>query len=57
MVRGYFSKMFALLARIGARPDDSEEVRLRKSLLVISTIPFVFVGALWGCLYFSFGEQ
>jgi len=57
MERGYFFKMFADLSRIGARPDDSEEVRLRKSLLVISTIPFVFVGALWGSMYFLFGEQ
>ena len=44
------------LARIGADPQDSDEVRLQKTLLTVGSFMFVAAGALWAVLYFSFGE-
>lgn len=44
------------MARIGADPDDSDEVRLQKTLLTLGSFLFIAAGALWGILYFSFGE-
>ncbi len=41
---------------IGADPRDSEEVRLRKSMLVMSTAMFLAAGLLWGLMYFGLGE-
>ena len=43
-------------ARIGAHPLDSEDERLRKSMLVMSTVLFVVAGLLWGLMYFALGE-
>jgi adenylate cyclase len=43
-------------ARIGARPQDSDDVRLRKSMLALSTAMFIAAGLLWGLLYFALGE-
>jgi adenylate cyclase len=43
-------------ARIGAHPGDSENVRLRKSMLVMSTVMFIVAGLLWGLMYFALGE-
>jgi adenylate cyclase len=43
-------------ARIGARPQDSEDVRLHKSMLVMSSIMFIAAGLLWGLMYFALGE-
>jgi guanylate cyclase len=44
------------IARIGTDPEDSDEVRLRKTLLVLGSLMFIAAGALWGVLYFTFGE-
>jgi adenylate cyclase len=44
------------MARIGANPADSEDVRLRKSLLVTGSLMFMAAGALWGVMYVAFGE-
>ena len=45
------------VARIGADPDDDDDIRLQKSLLVVCAIPFVFAGAAWGLMYILFGER
>jgi len=43
-------------ANIGADPNDDDDIRLRKSLLVVCALPFVFAGAVWGAIYIVFGE-
>jgi guanylate cyclase len=42
--------------RIGADPDDDDDLRLQKSLLVINAFPFTFAGLTWGVMYFLFQE-
>jgi guanylate cyclase len=49
-------QVLPFIARIGANPEDSDEVRLRKTLLVLGSLMFIAAGAFWGVLYFSFGE-
>lgn len=44
------------IARIGADPDDDDEIRLRKSLLLFCAFPFIFAGAVWGLIYIAFDE-
>jgi guanylate cyclase len=56
MIRGVFSKTFSLIARIGADPNDSDDVRLQKALLATGAIMFILAGALWGMMYIAFGE-
>ena len=51
-----FYQIFSFIARIGAVHDDSEEVKLQKSLLVICAIPFTIAGAGWGIMYMFFGQ-
>jgi guanylate cyclase len=48
--------MVAWAARIGADPDDDDDLRLQKSLLVICSFPFTFAGFAWGVMYFLFDE-
>ncbi len=43
------------VSRIGGHPDDSDDLRLQKSSLVLGSIMFILAGALWGILYFVFG--
>lgn len=45
------------MARIGADPNDSDEARLQKTLLALGSFMFIAAGALWGLIYFSFGEN
>lgn len=45
------------LARIGASPEDRDEERLQKTLLVASTLMMASLAVLWGGLYLSFGER
>jgi len=44
------------VARIGVDPNDSDDARLQKTLLTLGSFMFIGAGALWGILYFSFGE-
>jgi adenylate cyclase len=52
-----FRNLFARISSIGAGKTDSEEMKLQKSLLVISSIPFMITGVIWGIMYLLFGEK
>ncbi|MBK5286743.1 MAG: adenylate/guanylate cyclase domain-containing protein [Bacteroidia bacterium] len=51
------SKLFTAVTLIGTRKGDSEDLRLQKSLLVISSFPFMIAGIAWGIMYIKFGEK
>ena len=44
------------VAKIGADPDDDDDIRLKKSLLVICAFPFTLAGTAWGLMYIFVGE-
>jgi len=56
MDENYFSKLISRVALIGSVEGDKEEIKLNKSLLAVSTVPFLFAGAAWGVMYILFGE-
>jgi adenylate cyclase len=56
LLASYFQRLIKAMARIGSASADSDEVRLRKSLLVTGSCMFIVAGALWGLLYVAFGE-
>ena len=49
-------RLFKSVAAIGSLPGDHEEIKLKKSLLVIFTFPFMLTGIGWGLMYLWFGE-
>jgi len=53
---GWIAKGAALLARIGADPDDDEDLRQKKTLLVLLAVLILPVSAVWGTLYLAFGS-
>lgn len=44
------------ISRIGVDTNDSNDLIIQKSLLVIISIPFIFAGLLWGVMYYLLGE-
>jgi guanylate cyclase len=46
----------ALLSGIGADPQDDQEVRHRKSLLVLLAVLILPVSVVWGSVYLAFGS-
>jgi len=56
LVQQLFRKTLSLITRIGIDPNDSDEVRLQKTMLTLGSIMFIAAGALWSILYFLFGE-
>jgi guanylate cyclase len=44
------------MSRIGSDPNDDDDIRLQKSLLVVCAIQFIIAGAAWGVVYISFHE-
>jgi adenylate cyclase len=46
----------ARLARFGADPEDDEELRQKKSLLVLIVVLILPVSFVWGSLYLGFGS-
>ena len=48
--------MLARLARIGADPQDDEETRLRKALLVLIAVLILPISLVWGIVYLAVGS-
>ncbi len=48
--------MLARLARFGADPEDDEELRQQKTLLVLIAILIMPVSVVWGTVYLAFGS-
>lgn len=55
-MRRFTQRGVTWIAQIGADPNDGDELRLRKSLLVICAFPFMLAGTAWGLMYIGFGE-
>jgi hypothetical protein len=56
LIRNFIQQILPWMARIGYDPNDSDETRLQKTLLVLGPSMFTAAGALWGILYYSLGE-
>src|SRR4051794_448196 len=50
------SRVLAYLARIGADPQDDEETRADKALLILISVLILPVSLLWATLYLAFGS-
>jgi len=50
------TRILAWVVRIGADPQDDDDIRLQKSLLTLCAFPFAFAGAIWGLTYILLGE-
>jgi guanylate cyclase len=55
-IRTAFDRVSARLALVGADPQDNEDLRARKALLVLISVLILPVAALWGALYLAFGS-
>jgi adenylate cyclase len=53
---GWIANGAALLGRIGTDPEDDEEMRQKKNLLVFLAVLILPVSAVWGSLYLAFGS-
>ncbi|HLF62848.1 MAG TPA: adenylate/guanylate cyclase domain-containing protein [Saprospiraceae bacterium] len=49
-------KITVKVASIGSDPTDDDDIRLRKSLLLLCSFPFMVAGCAWGSLYIATGE-
>ena len=56
MIQDLIKRALPSIARIGSDPNDDDDIRLQKSLLVICAIPFIIAGAAWGIMYLFFDE-
>ena len=55
-IRPRIDRAAARLARIGADPGDDEDLRQKKSLLMLIVTLILPVSLVWGCLYLGFGS-
>ena len=53
---GWIAKRAALLAGIGANPQDDEDLRQNKALLVLLAVLILPVSVVWGACYLAFGS-
>lgn len=54
--RSLLERTLRLAVNIGSDPNDSEDIRMQKSSLVLGSFMFIIAGALWGILYFVLGQ-
>jgi adenylate cyclase len=54
-IRARFDALLQRLATFAADPEDDEETRLRKALLVLIALLILPVSAIWAVLYLAFG--
>jgi adenylate cyclase len=55
-LKGLSDRVLAFLARIGADPQDDDDTRASKALLVLISVLILPVALLWAILYLSFGS-
>jgi adenylate cyclase len=53
----WIDNVAARLARLGAHPEDDEELRQKKALLVMLAVLILPVSVVWGGLYLGFGSS
>ncbi|HEY9527264.1 MAG TPA: adenylate/guanylate cyclase domain-containing protein [Anaerolineales bacterium] len=51
MIQKSLQRAVLAISRIGSDPNDDDDTRLQKSLLVVCAIPFIGAGVAWGILY------
>ncbi len=56
MASGSRPSPITMILKIGESLDDSQDIRLQKSLLVVGSFMFIAAGALWGIAYILFQE-
>ena len=55
-LRRPFEAALTRLAQVGADPQDDEETRQRKALLVLISVLILPISVVWGSLYLAFGS-
>ena len=55
-IRSVLDRLVARLARIGADPQDDDDMRANKALLVLISVLILPVALLWAALYLAFGS-
>jgi len=56
LTKNFLQRVIPLISRIGADPNDSDEVRLGKILLVGIALMGIPAAVLWGLIYYAFRE-
>jgi hypothetical protein len=56
VIQKSFQHALLSISRIGSDPDDDDDIRLQKSLLVVCAFQFIFAGAAWGLIYLLYKE-
>src|SRR3712207_2643584 len=56
MLRTGLQRLLAALSRVGADPEDNDDLRLHKTLLVTASCLTFMPGLLWGITYLAFDE-
>lgn len=55
-MRNIARRLFWIICGIGANSEDSDDVRLRKTSLMVGSLMFIPAGAVWGVIYLYFDE-
>jgi len=55
-INQYAKSFLSRIVRIGEDPNDDDDVRLKKSLLVVCSLPFAIIAIFWGLIYVIFQE-
>jgi adenylate cyclase len=53
---GWFARVATRIGRIGADPNDDEDLRQKKALLVLLAVLILPVSVVWGSCYLAFGS-
>jgi adenylate cyclase len=56
ILKNSFQTVFSKAAVLGIEPDDSDDIRLQKTLLVAGSLMVIAATALWGTVYMVYGE-
>ena len=54
---GWFARVSARISRIGVDPRDDDDLRAKKTLLVLLAVLILPVSLVWGSLYLGFGSM
>ena len=56
MVENILLNLWSIIGQIGIKPEDPDDVRLQKTILVTVSMAVIAAGVVWGAIYYYYGE-
>ena len=56
MIRNLYKNISSAIQQVGSLPGDSEDLKLQKTILLLSSLMIASLAIVWGAIYYAYGQ-